>query len=104
MDSFDRRQPENAALRAKINRIQAASRQLQETMDQVQAQTVSWARQQKLTDLPNAELAHDLSATFQNQRATLAQIHQDIKGAAARELPQVSAQLVTDEELKALMK
>lgn len=104
MDFSDRRQPENAALRAKINRIQAVGLQLQETLHQVQAQTVSWARQQKLTDLPNAELADDLSATLKNQRKALAQIHEDIQGATARELPQRPARLVTDEELNALMK
>jgi hypothetical protein len=101
MPLSDRRQPENAKLRAKIDHLQAVSLQLQASIDQVQTQTVVWARQHKLTDLPNAELANDLSVSFKSQRAALAQIQNDIQGVAK---PQLPTQLLSDEELKALLK
>ena len=104
MNHSDRRQPENAQLRAKIDHLRTVSQQLQMAIDQVQAQTVTWAREHKLTDLPSADLADDLSAAFKSQRKALAQIQENIQGAAVRNVPQVATQLLTDEELKALMK
>jgi len=103
MTATERRHPENAQLREKINRIQHAGEQLQALVEQVQVQAVVWARQGKVADLPNADLARNLSASFQQQRAALAQIQEQIKGAAAvREITPTS--LITDEELAALMK
>ena len=101
MNSENRRQPENAQLRAKIDHIQTVSQELQTALHQVQAQTVAWARQQKLKDLPNPDLANELAVAFRKQRAALVSIEKDIKGAVVREAP---TQLVTDEELSALMK
>jgi hypothetical protein len=101
MNSENRRQPENAQLRAKIDHIQTVSQELQTTLHHVQAQTVAWARQQKLKDLPNPDLANELAVAFRKQRAALASIEKDIKGSLVRESP---TQLVTDEELNALMK
>jgi hypothetical protein len=101
MNSENRRQPENAQLRAKIDHIQTVSQELQTALDQVHAQTVAWARQQKLKDLPSPELANELAVAFRKQRAALASIEKDIKGTVVREVP---TQLVTDEELSALMK
>lgn len=62
---------------------------------------MAWARQQKLKDLPNPDLANELAVAFRKQRAALASIEKDIKGSLVRESP---TQLVTDEELNALMK
>jgi hypothetical protein len=67
-------------------------------------QTVAWAREGKVVDLPSAELANNLSTSFLQQRAALAQIQEDIKGASARLSMPVAATLISDEELAALMK
>ncbi len=104
MTDTERRHPENALLREKIDHIQHASEQLHVLAEQVQAQTVAWARQGKVADLPSAELASNLSATFQQQRAALAQIQEQIKGVAARDMTLTSASLITEEELAALRK
>ena len=101
MTSTDRRHPENAQLREKINHIQDVSEQLQNLVAQVQVQTVAWAREGKVFDLPSADLAVDLSHAFEQQRVALAQIQEDIKGKAVR-VP--APALITDEELAALMK
>lgn len=101
MTETERRHPENAQLREKINRIQHASEQLQTLVSQVQAQTVAWAREGKVADLPNAELASHLSASFQQQRIALAEIQEDIKGVVTRA---PASALLSDEELAALMK
>ncbi len=104
MPATERRHPENAQLREKINRIQAVSHELQALVTKVQAQTVAWAREAKVVDLPNAALATSLSASFQQQRDALAQIQEDIKGAAMRVAMPSAAALISDEELAALMK
>ncbi len=101
MPSTDRRHSENAQLREKIDHIQQASQHLTMLVAQVQAQTVAWARDGKVNDLPNAELARHLSASFQQQRAALTAIQDDIKGMASHV---VAPALITDEELAALMK
>jgi len=104
MVATERRHPGNARLREKINHIQQVSQQLQSLVDQVQVETVDWARQGKVADLPNTELAKNLSTSFQKQRAAMAQIQREIKGAALPVVPPTSAALITDEELRALMK
>jgi gas vesicle protein len=101
MTSTDRRHPENAQLREKINHIQDVSEQLQTLVAQVQVQTVAWAREGKVVDLPSADLASHLSHAFEQQRAELAQLQEDIKGTATRV---AAPALITDEELAALMK
>lgn len=101
MTDTDRRHPENAYLRKKINHIQDVSEQLQNLVAQVQVQTVAWAREGKVVDLPSADLANHLSHAFQQQRMALAQLQEDIKGTAT---PVAAPALITDEELAALMK
>lgn len=100
----ERRHPENARLREKINRIQEASEVLQTLVKQVQVQTVTWAREGKATDLPSAGLANELATSFQQQRSALAQIQEDIKGAKMRVANPSASTLISDEELAALMK
>ena len=101
MTASERRRPENAQLREKINHIQEVSRQLQTLVLQIQAQTIDWAREGRMDDLPNAELARHLLLSFKQQRDALAEIQESIKGAAVH----VAAPgLITDEELAALMK
>lgn len=102
MPQVDRRKPANAPLREKIDRLQAARQKLIDSVDQVQAHTLAWARQHDVVQLPNAQLAQELSAHFKAQRATLAQIERDIAGGPA--VPQTKANLITDAELAALMK
>lgn len=102
MTATERRHPDNAQLREKISHIQQVSQQLQTSLSQVQEQTVAWAREGKVVDLPNAALAQSLSASFQQQRVALAQMQQDIKGASARAVAPTT--LITDAELAALMK
>jgi small-conductance mechanosensitive channel len=97
MVSTDRRNPLNAKLRAKIDHIQQLSRQLQSSIEQIQEETVARARQGEVTDLPCQKFAARLSPAFQQQRAALDQIQQEIKGAS------VGIPLITDEELAALM-
>jgi small-conductance mechanosensitive channel len=97
MVSTDRRNPLNAKLRAKIDHIQQLSQQLQSSIEQIQAETVARARQGEMTDLPCQKFAAHLSPAFQQQRAALDQIQQEIKGVAAV-IP-----LITDEERAALM-
>ena len=104
MTATERRHPENAQLREKINHIQLVSDQLQTMVQHVQVQTVAWAREGRVVDLPSSELANNLSTSFLQQRAALAQIQEDIKGAAVRVGMPVSAALISDEELAALMK
>lgn len=101
MTETERRHPENAPLREKINHIQHVSEQLQTLVAQVHVQTVAWAREGKVVDLPHADLANHLSLAFQQQRAALAQLQEDIKGTATRV---AAPALITDEELAALMK
>ena len=101
MPFTDRRYSENAPLRQKIDHIHQMSEQLTTLVAQVQAQTVAWAREGKVHDLPNTELASHLSASFQQQRAALSEIQEDIKGVVTRVAAPV---LITDEELAALMK
>lgn len=100
----ERRHPENARLREKINRIQEASEVLQTLVKQVQLQTVTWAREGKATDLPSAELANHLATSFQQQRNALTQIQEGIKGAKMRVDTPCTSTLISDEELAALMK
>jgi hypothetical protein len=104
MTATERRHPENAQLREKINHIQAVSDQLQTLVVEVQAQTVAWAREGKVVDLPSTVLANNLSISFLQQRAALAQIQEGIKGASARLSMPVTATLISDEERAALMK
>jgi len=104
MTFTERRHAENAQLREKINHIQQVSQQLQTLVQQVQVETVAWAREGQETDLPSPELAHRLSASFQQQGTVLALIQHEIKGAAARAMKPASSPLITGEELVALMK
>lgn len=104
MTANERRHPENAQLREKINHIQAVSHELQALVTQVQAQTVAWAREGRVADLPSSELANSLSISFLQQRAALAQIQEGIKGAAVRVAMPSAPALISDEELAALMK
>ena len=99
----ERRQADNALLREKIDHIQQTSQQLKDLVDQVQGQAVAWAREGKVVDLPSAELAQVLRAAFAEQRQAMADIQQDIQGAAVRELAAAAA-LISDEELAALLK
>ena len=101
MTATERRHPEHAQLREKINHIQQVSEQLQTSLAQVQAQTVTWAREGKVVDLPNANLASHLSRAFQQQRSALAQMQEGIQGVESR---MAMPALITDEELAALMK
>ena len=101
MPFTDRRHSENSRLREKIDHIQQMSEHLKTLVAQVQEQTVAWAREGKVVDLPNTELASHLSTSFQQQRGALAEIQEDIKGVVTRVAAPV---LITDEELAALMK
>lgn len=102
MPHAERRKSTNAPLRAKIDQIQATHQTLIASMEQVQARTLAWVREQDMADLPNPALAQDLSASFKAQRAALAQMQQATMGAptalAARQT------LITDDEMAALMK
>lgn len=99
----ERRRADNAVLRQKIDQIQQSSQQLKAWVDEVQLQTVAWARQGKVTDLPSADLAHALSGVFAQQRQTVAHIQQDIRGVAPQ-MASPSAALISHEELAALLK
>jgi hypothetical protein len=101
MVTTERRHPENALLREKINHIQQVSEQLHALVAQAHTQTVSWAREGKVVDLPHANLASHLSRVFQQQRSALAQMQEGIQGV---ELRMAKPALITDEELAALMK
>lgn len=98
----ERRHAENARLREKIDRIQQAAQKLQNLAHQIQVQTVATARQGHLHDLPCEKFARDLSATFQQQRATVSLIQEQITGTPVRNAS--TASLITAEELTALMK
>lgn len=95
--STERRNPVNAKLREKIDHIQQASLQLQSLIAQVQAETMAWARQGKVTDFPCQQFADHLSPVFRQQRAAMDQIQQQIRGVSAL------VSLITDEERAALM-
>lgn len=97
MAATDRRHPENAKLRAKIDHIKQVNQQLQSLIEQVQLETVTWARQGKTTDLPCQKFGHHLLPVFQKQRAVMDEIQQSIKGVTLFE------PFITDEELAALM-
>lgn len=99
----ERRRADNALLRRKIDHIQQTSQQLKDLVDQVQGQAVAWAREGKVNDLPNTELAHALTDVFTLQRQAMTCLQQDIKGSAVRDVPPTSA-LISDAELTALMK
>ena len=104
MAETERRHPKNAQLREKIKRIQEMSHALQTVVEQVQGQTVAWAREGKIVDLPNAALANSLVTPFQNLRVALTQIQKDIEGATVYMGMHSVANLITDEELAVLMK
>lgn len=97
MASTDRRHPENAKLRAKIDHIQRVNLQLQSLIEQVQVETVTWARQGKTTNLPCQKFGNHLSPIFNQQRAAMNEIQQSIKGVTLFE------PFITDEERAALM-
>lgn len=99
----ERRRADNALLREKINHIQQTSQQLKDSVDQVQRQSVAWAREGKVVELPNVELAQALRAAFAQQRQALTHIQQEIQGVAVREVAAAAA-LISDEELAALLK
>jgi hypothetical protein len=99
----ERRRTDNALLRAKIDHLQQSSQQLKELVDQVQGQTVAWAREGRVVDLPSPTLATTLRDAFVQQRQAMTQIQQDIQGGTAREVP-VAAALISEEELNALLK
>ena len=71
----ERRHPENARLREKINHIQATGEQLRVLSAQVQKQTLDWARSGRVTDLPSADLAAGMTSTFDAQRMALHRMH-----------------------------
>lgn len=97
MVSTERRKPLNAKLRAKLDHIQQLVRQLQSSIEHIQAETVARARQGELTDLPCQKFANHLSPTFLEQLSAIDQIQREIKG------PSVVIPLITDEERDALM-
>jgi hypothetical protein len=97
MASTDRRHPENAKLRAKIDHIQQVNLQLQSLIEQVQVETVTWARQGKTADLPCQKFGNHLSPVFNQQLAAMDEIRKSIKGVTVVE------SLITDEERAALM-
>lgn len=97
MASTDRRHPENEKLRAQIDHIQRVSQQLQSLIEQVQVETVTWARQSKTTDLPCQKFGNYLLPLFQQQSTAMHEIQQSIKGETLFE------PLITDEERAALM-
>ncbi|BDU57708.1 hypothetical protein LMORI2_06900 [Limnohabitans sp. MORI2] len=99
----ERRRADNALLREKIDHIQQTSQQLKDLVDQVQGQAVAWAREGKVVDLPNAELAQVLTVAFAQQGQAMTHIQQHIKGVAVREVAAAAA-LISDEELAALLK
>ncbi len=99
----ERRRADNALLRAKIDHLQQSSQQLKELVDQVQGQTVAWAREGRVVDLPSTALAATLRDAFAQQRQAMTQIQQDIQGVTVREVP-VAAALISEEELNALLK
>ena len=101
MPKTERRHPANARLREKINHIQVVSQQLLTLTDQVQKQTVAWARAGQVLDLPSAGLAVSLSDAFKEQRLAVSQIQQDITGAPTSIK---SSPLITHAELAALMR
>ena len=102
MPHAERRNSANAPLRAKIDQIQATHQALIASMEQVQAQTLAWAREQEMADLPNPVLAQNLSAMFKAQHAALTQIQQATMGPTAAPMPRQT--LITDDEMAALMK
>lgn len=99
----ERRRADNALLRAKIDHLQQSSQQLKSWVDHVQGQTVAWAREGRVVDLPSTELATALRDAFAQQRQAMTQIQQDIQGAVMREVP-VAAALISEDELNALLK
>ena len=103
MTLTERRRADNALLREKMDHIQQTSQQLKDLVDQVQSQALAWAREGKMTDLPNAKLAQSLSAAFAQQRQAMTHIQQDIKGIERREVSSASV-LISDDELNALLK
>ncbi len=100
----ERRRESNARLREQINQIQHRSEQLKSWVDDVQVQAVAWARLGKLTDLPDAALAQNLNRVFDQQRTAMASIRQEIRGAIPGDMRAISAALLSDEELAALLK
>ena len=97
MASTYRRHPENAKLRAKIDHIQRVNLQLQSLIEQVQVETVTWARQGKTVDLPCIKFGNHLLPVFNQQLAAMDEIRKSIKGVTVVE------SLITDEERAALM-
>jgi hypothetical protein len=97
MPTVERRNPVNAKLREKIDQIKQISLQLQGLIEQVQTETITWARQGKVSDFPCQNFADHLSPAFRQQRAALDQIQQQIRGKS------LLVSLITDEERAALM-
>lgn len=101
MSKIERRRPENAQLREKINHIQDLSQQVFNLIDHIQAQTVVCARTGEVVDLPSASLAASLSHTFKEQRLAVSQIQHGITGSSNSVN---STLLITDAEFDALMR
>ena len=80
MKQRERRNAANAALRVKVDQIQALRLAIQDEVAQIQARTLTSVRQAQVSDLPNVALLADLSPHFHAQRQAMAKMEQQIVG------------------------
>lgn len=102
MPAYERRQSENAALRLKIDRLQAANRQLKDAVDLMGQRATDWARQHGSSPMPEARQSlNELQTLYKSQRAAFQMATQEGTHAYRVDLTQ-DTPLLSPEEMAAL--
>lgn len=100
MSVLERRQPAHAALRQKINQIQAGNQTLKTAIDQLEARLIDSARHPGTWPMPETQRdLNRLEKQFQSQAASWVDAQADITGEVVHNEP-----LITPDEMAALMK
>jgi hypothetical protein len=106
MIALERRQAANAALRQKIDQIQAGNQTIKSAMDELEVRLIASARQPGSWPMSDAQSAlNQLQALFKSQRGSLLEAQADISGDDdfAHRRPG-NAPLISADEMAALMK
>ena len=106
MIALERRQAANAALRQKIDQIQAGNQTIKSAMDELEVRLIASARQPGSWPMSDAQSAlNQLQALFKSQKGSLLEAQADITGddVVAHRRPG-NAPLISADEMAALMK
>ena len=100
MNATERRQAEQARLRERVNEVQHLGQALTTSLQELQAQTLQWVRQNQSANLPASARTQSLSAPIREMQKTLTQLQKATIG-SPESAPSLS---LTAAELTALLK